>query len=115
MAPQPSTVTSDVLRQVLATVLAQIWAADHKAAALLTIAGVLVAFPTPAILVPTTPTSVPFVASVFAAVSACAFVGSICFALMVLFPRTLNTTDTSSLTYFGDIAAMTKHGYAEAL
>jgi len=107
--------SNDDLRQVLATVLSQISAADQKAAALLTIAGVLIAFPAPSILVPSTPSVVPFLATVFAAISACAFVWSICVALAVLFPKTKNKTDISSLIYFGDIAASTKAEYAEAI
>src|SRR5437868_1401303 len=105
----------DDLRQVLAMVLGHVRAADQKAVALLTIAGVLIAFPAPSVLVSPFPASVPAFASVCAAISACAFVLSICGALMVLFPRTTNTTDTSSLIYFGDIAGTTKATYADAV
>jgi hypothetical protein len=103
------------LRPVLTTVLAHITAADQKAAALLTIAGVLVAFPAPSILVPRTPDSVPAFSTVCAAISACAFIVSIYGALMVLFPRTKNKTDTASLIFFGDIGATTHAEYAAAL
>lgn len=107
--------TNDDLRQVLATIHAHIGTADQKAAALLTIAGVLIAFPAPSILVPQSPNSVPFPAAFCAALAAVGFVISICAALTVLFPRTVNRTDTSSLIYFGDIAALKKAAYAEAV
>jgi hypothetical protein len=107
--------SAEDLRPVLATVLSHIAAADQKAATLLTIAGVLVAFPAPTILVPSTPSSVPLFSTFCAAVSACAFVASICGALVVLFPRTKNKTNTSSLIYFGDIAATSQTDYAESL
>jgi hypothetical protein len=101
---------------VLATVLSHIAAADQKAAALLTIAGVLIAFPTPTILIPATnPSTVPLFSTFCAVVSACAFVTSIYFALLVLFPKTKNKTDTSSLIYFGDIAAMSKTDFVSAI
>jgi hypothetical protein len=106
---------TDELRQVLATVISHIGSADQKAAALLTIAGVLIAFPAPTILVPAQPSTIPLFSTVCATASACAFVVSICAGLMVLFPRTKNKTDTSSLIYFGDIAAMTKKAYTAAL
>jgi hypothetical protein len=108
-------IATEDLRKVLDSVQAQIAAADHKAAALLTIAGVLIAFPAPSILIPATPSSVPLVSTFCATVSACAFVVSIFSALLVLFPKTKNKTDASSLIYFGDIAANTLAEYADAI
>lgn len=107
--------SKEELRDVLTTIIGQIGAADQKAAALLTIAGVLVAFPAPSILVPASPTDVPGFSTFCATASAAAFIVSICGALMVLFPRTKNKTDTSSLIYFGDIAAIPQTVYAEAV
>lgn len=107
--------SNEDLREVLATIHAHISMADQKAAALLTIAGVLIAFPAPSILVPASPNAVPFPAAFCAAVAAVAFVIRICSALTVLFPRTINRTDTSSLIYFGDIAGLKKQAFADAL
>jgi hypothetical protein len=89
--------SNDDLRQVLATSNGLISTADQKAAALLTIAGVLIAFPAPSILVPASPQAVPFPATFCAAVAAVAFVVSVCAVLAVLFPRTVIRTDTASL------------------
>jgi hypothetical protein len=100
---------------MLATVQAQITAADQKAAALLTISGVLIAFPTPSILLPPQPSEVPPFAAVLATIAACGFVTSVLATLMVLFPRTTNRSDTSSLTFFGDIASGSQKHYSEAI
>lgn len=107
--------SNEDLTQILARIHAQIGAADQKAAALLTIAGVLIAFPAPLILVPSPPNVVPFPAVICAAVAAVALVVSICAALTVLFPRTSNDSDTHSLIYFKNIAALKQPQYALAL
>lgn len=104
--------TLEYLKGTLAGVQAHIGAADHKATALLGIAGVLIAFPAPWILVSSDERSVPFVAAVFAALAAFGFVWSICAALFVLFPRTRNRGDLNSLIYFGDIQALTLDNYS---
>lgn len=106
---------NETLHEVLATVQTHISTADQKAAALLTIAGVLIAFPAPSILLPASADAVPFPAAVCAAFAALGFVVSICCALAVLFPRTDNRTNTSSLIYFGDIAGLSQTAYVEAV
>ncbi|MGV3518540.1 Pycsar system effector family protein [Luteitalea sp.] len=96
--------TTPDLWKALASIKTAIQAADSKAAAFLTIAGVLIAFPAPAMLVRPDASRLQPAAAIFAVLAAMLFMLSVGAALSVLFPRTRNKTTTSSLIYFGDIA-----------
>jgi hypothetical protein len=97
----------DALIDALDRVQESIRAADQKAGILLTIVGVLLAFPTPALLVPqSTPNAppLPAVAVGFAIGALAAYIVALIWSFLVLFPRTDNISETHSLIYWGDVA-----------
>src|SRR5688572_5215161 len=101
----------DALIDALDRTQESIRAADQKAGFLLTIIGVLLAFPTPALLVPTpatNPPALPVVALALAVLALGAYIVGLIASFFVLFPRTDNLSETHSLIYFGDVAGFKK-------
>jgi hypothetical protein len=101
----------DALIDALDRVQESIRAADQKAGFLLTILGVLLAFPTPALLVHERAANappLPLAAIVPALLALGAYIIGLIWSFLVLFPRTDNISETHSLIYWGDVAGFKK-------
>jgi hypothetical protein len=101
----------DALVDALDRVQESIRAADQKAGILLTTIGVLLAFPTPALLVPERAPNaapLPLAAIVLAMLALGSYIIGLIWSFLVLFPRTANISDTHSLIYWGDVAGFKK-------
>jgi hypothetical protein len=86
-------------------------AADQKAGFLLTILGVLLAFPTPSLLLPAgaqNAPALPLAAIVLAIFALAAYIVGLIWSFLVLFPRMDNISETHSLIYWGDVAGFKK-------
>ncbi len=106
----------DALIDALDRAQESIRAADQKAGFLLGVIGVLLAFPTPALLVHERASNAPAL-PVWVLVIAVAALGAYIVALiacfLVLFPRTENATHTFSLIFWGDIGSLKLKAYIE--
>ncbi|HVL69288.1 MAG TPA: Pycsar system effector family protein [Vicinamibacterales bacterium] len=106
----------NALLDTLDRVQESIRAADQKAGILLTTIGVLLAFPTPTLLVAERAANAPPLplAAVLLAIGALvSYIVSLISCFLVLFPRTDNISHTFSLIYWGNVGSLDLNAYID--